>query len=552
MRKPVATGGLLAELRGDSRTAALVALPVLFVAAALALRQAGGAFWEWHIADPSYFYLFDALYIVRLAPPGQSFHPGTPVQLIGALALKLAYPLSSGAEIAARAFADPEAHLRLVSNVLLGVDALALLVAGLAARAFVGNMALALFLQAGPFLSMVILKNAYHVKPESLLIAVALMLAVLVLAAGRAAARDGVAPLGVHPHDARKLAIAFGAVAGLGVATKLTAAPVFLLPVFLLGGARGIAVYAAAAAATFVLFTLPALPNLAKVLEFALVTLSRSGAYGSGSAFVIDLATYPRDVVNVASRPIVHLQLLFGAAALAIAAWRKRRGLPVPAFELRALAGLALAILAQVLAVAKQPTANYMVPAYMLMPLAAILFYRFVAGLGLGDARLRRRASGAVALALAAVVLAQPFAVRRQYVELAQKRAEARKVDNGLFAACARIYFFPASSPSFALFLGDWWTGGHEGAAVARRVAANEYWFEHNTMDLRDAYGSRDLGRIAAESPCVFLRGGSPGPIGEFLARHAPEARFERACATADETVFTLGVDCAGRLKPKN
>lgn len=539
MQTSDAISEFLPVLHANPRSsAALLVLPLLFVAASLALRQAGGAFWEWHISDPSYFYLFDALHIARLQPPGQSFHPGTPVQLLGALALILAYPFSSGAEIAARVFDDPEAHLRLISNVLIGVNALALLIAGAAARALVGNLALALFLQAAPFLSMVTLKNAYHVKPESLLIAVALMLAVLVLAAGRIS-------LPVR-------AVAFGTLAGLGVATKLTAAPVFLLPLFLLGGLRGIAVYAATAAAAFALFTLPALPNFATVFEFTLATLSRSGAYGSGSAFVIDLATYPRDVIAVASRPIVHLQLVFGAAALSIAAWRKRRGLAVPAFELRALAGLALAILAQVLAVAKQPTANYMVPAYMLMPLAAILFYRFVAGIGWGGETLRRRASVAVALLLAAVVVAQPFAVRRQYVELVQKRAEARKVDNDRFAACTRIYFFPASSPSFALFLGDWWTGGREGAAIARRVGANEYWFEQNIMDLRDAHGSRDLAPIVADSRCVFLRGGHPRPIAEFLARHAPDARFERTCSTGEETVFTLGVDCAGKLIPKN
>ncbi len=528
---------------GKAAFAALFVLPVVFVAASLALRQAGGAFWEWHVSDPSYFYLFDALHIAMLQPPGQSFHPGTPVQLLGGLALRLANPFASGAEIAARVFADPEAHLRLLSNVLIGIDAGALLIAGLVARAFAGNLALALFVQAGPFLSMVILKNAYHVKPESLLIAVALMLTVLVLAAGRASARDG---------DASRLAVAFGVLAGFGVATKLTAAPLFLLPVFLLGGWRGIAVYAACAATAFAVFTLPAWPNFAKVFEFTLATLLRSGAYGGGSSFVIDLAAYPRDVIGVASRPIVHLQLLFGAAALAIAAWRKRRGLAVPGFELRALAGLALAILVQVLAVAKQPTANYMVPAYMQMPLAVVLFYRFVAGLGLGDSRVRGRAAGATALALAAVVAVQPFAVRRQYVELVHKRAEAGKVDNGRFAACARIYFFPSSSPSFALFLGDWWTGGREGAAVARLVGANEYWFEQNTMELRDANGPRDLGRILAESPCVFLRGGHPGPIGKFLARHAPGVRFERACSTGEETVWTWGVDCAGRAIPKN
>ena len=538
------SSAILSRVRGGgAAAAALLALPAVFVAVSLALRQAGGAFWEWHIVDPSYFYLFDSVHIARFTSPGQSFHPGTPVQILGALALRLAYPLSSGAELAARVFDDPEAHLRLLSNVLLGLNAVALLIAGAAVRAHQGSLALALFMQAGPFLSMVILKNAYHVRPESLLIATALALSVLVLAAGRTWSRDG---------DARRLAIAFGAVAGFGVATKLTAAPVFLLPLFLLGGARGIAVYALAAAAAFAVFTAPALPNFGRVLDFTIAVLSRSGAYGGGSEFVIDTAAYPRAVVSVASRPIVHLQIVFGAAALAIAAWRRRRGLAVPVFELRALAGLTLAIALQVLAVAKQPTANYMVPAYMLAPLSVILFIRFVAGLGLGDAGLRRRAAVAVAVLLAAVVAAQALAVRRQYVELADKRAEAQRVDNGRFAACARIYFFPASSASFALFLGNWWTGSRQGEAVARRVPANDLWFEQNIMDLRDARGSRDLGRVLAGAPCVFLRGGHPDPIGAFLASHAPGVAFARSCSTREETVLTRGVDCTGRLMPKN
>lgn len=532
-----------AMLRNDKADlAALLVLPVLFFAAALALRHAGGPFWDWHVVDPSYFYLFDSLHVARLTPPGHSYHPGVPVQLIGGIVLRLAHPLASGDALAARVLDDPEAHIRLISNVLLALNACAILAAGAAARALTGNLALALFLQAGPFLSMVILKNAYHAKPESLLIATALALSVAVLATG----------YGKKETDTSyRPAVAFGIIAGFGVATKLTAAPIFLLPIFLLGGVRGIAVYGLAAAAAFAVFLVPALPNIPRAADFALTTLTHAGAYGGGAKGVIDFAVYPRAVVSVASRPIVHLQLVFGAAALAIAFWRRRRGLPVPGFETRALAGLTLAVAAQVLAVAKQPTANYMVPAYMQLPLAAILFYRFVAGLSLGGAVLRRRAAVGVAVVLGAVVVLQGTAVRREYRDLAEKRMYARSIDDGRFAACARIYFFPASGRSFALFLGNWWTGSRFGDAVAARVPANDLWFEQNTMDLRDAHGSRDLAPVLAESPCVFMRGGSSRPILAFFARHAPGFAFDSSCTRRDETIFTRGVDCRGNLVPK-
>ncbi len=530
---------ILSELRGV-RGAGLLVLPVAFFAAALALRQAGGPFWEWHIVDPSYFYLFDALHLAQFTPPGQSYHPGTPVQIIGGIVLRLAYPLASSADLAAAVLADPEAHLRLFSNVLLGSIATGLLGAGVVVRALTGSSTLALLAQAAPLLSMVILKNAYHVRPESLLILVALAFSMTVLAAGRAWSPGGLPGRWI---------VALGVLAGLGVATKLTAAPLFVLPLFVLGGGRGIALYGASAAAAFFVLTLPALPNFGRFLDLAAVTLTHSGAYGGGDKTAVDMAVYPRAILRVASRPIVHLQLLLGLAALALWAWRRRRGLAVPAFEARALAGLTLAVLVAVLAVAKQPTANYMIPIYMQMPLAAILCVRFAAGLKVWDAAHRRLAARAGAGLLAAALVVQAVAVGREYADLAGKKAQAARVDDALFAACARIYFFPAGHPSFALFLGDWWTGNRHGEAIAARVPTSDLWFEQNIMALRDATGARDLVRVLADNKCVFLRGGHPGPISGYLAAQAPGVVFDSSCSTRDETVLTRGVDCRGNPK---
>jgi len=532
----------MAGLTGDRRAqAALLALPVVFFAVSLLLRQAGGPFWEWHLVDPAYFYLFDSLHIAQFKSPGHPYHPGTPVQILGGIVIRAAHPFASAADLAAHVLDDPEGHLRLISTTFLMLIAMALLAAGMAVRALTGNLALALFTQAGPFLSMVTLKNAYQPRPESLLIVVALALAVMVLAAGRVWTRKDGLP--------RRWVAVLGALAGLGVATKLTAAPVFLLPVFLLGGVRGLVLYGVSAAAAFLFFIAPALPNIGQAVELAVATLARSGAYGGGDKTVIDFARYPRDVLDVAARPVVHVQIVFGLAALAIAAWRRRGGLAVPAFETRALAGLALAVTAQVLAVAKQPTANYMVPAYMLMPLAAVLLYRFVAALGWGGDVVRARWRTAVSVLLVALIAAQAFGVKRQLADLAGKHAHARGFDDGRFAACTRIYFFPAGSPSFALHLGDWWTGSRHGAAIKARVPATDLWFEQNTMDLRDALGSYPVDRARAERSCVFMRGGHPGPISAFFARHAPDARFAATCSTRDETIFTLGVDCKGAGK---
>ena len=104
-------------------------LPVFYLAAALGARSAGGPLWLWFNLDPDYFYLLDALNIVNLTTPGHVYHPGTTVQWLGALILKLAHPLSGAEAVTAHVLADPEWYLRLIGTVFVVLDALASLAA---------------------------------------------------------------------------------------------------------------------------------------------------------------------------------------------------------------------------------------------------------------------------------------------------------------------------------------------------------------------------------------------------------------------------------------
>ncbi|MEO5335994.1 MAG: hypothetical protein H7841_03725 [Magnetospirillum sp. WYHS-4] len=506
----------------------LAVLPACFAAAALILRAQGGPYWIWHIVDASYFYLFDAINLADLSWPGHPYHPGTPVQVLGALILKALHP---GQDLAERVLDDPEGHLNLIGDALVGLEALALFAAGFAAFRVTGNLALALVMEAGPFFSMVILKNAYHAKPEAMLVATMALFCAVTLAALRPDALEG--------RGRTRFALAWGALAGLGVATKLTAAPVFLLPVFLLKG-RGTAVYVLAALCFFALFMLPAAGALGKFAAHAALVMKSSGAHGAGAATVIDVAAYPGAVLKILKRPAANLPVLLALAVVGWAAWRKRRGLTFPSPETRALTGVGLAVLAQVLAVAKQPTANYLIPSYMLLPLAILLAWRIVAATMPERPRLAAPARAGLVLLIAL----QGFGVARLSDELDGRRRDALGLDETAFSACARVYFFPASHPAFALLLGDWWTGSRHAGAVAARVPPDVFWFEQNTMTLRDARGPRDLGEIAASYPCLMLRGGHRGPISAYLAAKLPGRAFDTACSSGEETVLTSGTDC--------
>lgn len=518
---------------------ALLVLPVLYVAACVLLRHDGGPFWIWHLVDPSYYYLFDSLNLALLEWPGHPYHPGTPVQVLGAVVLRLAHPLASSGDLVTTVLDDPEGHLRLISSAIVGLVAALLLVSGLVTLAVTRNLALALVMEAGPFLSKVTLKNAYHVKPEPMLIAVMLVLGVVTLLALRP---------GILERKRNGLAVLFGLIAGFGVATKLTAAPVFLFPLFLLGGLRPVLIYGAASLAAVGLFTLPIWGSLDKFASFAAMTLASSGAYGSGEGNFVDLATYPGDALKIFKRPILFLPVLLSLGAVVVG-WRRRAsGRPVPEAEWRALGGVALAVTVHVLAVAKQPTANYMVPSYMLAPLFVVLFWRFVAGLELGSETLRRRARLAVGLLLVAGIAAQGFAVARLDRELVGKWAAARTLDEEAFDTCTKIDFFPAATPAFALLLGDWWTGSRFADEVAARVPAGTYWFEQNTMELRDAHGPVDGKAVIEGASCVRLRGGHRGPVNEYLSGKLPGLAWRERCRVGEEFVFTLGIACSDKV----
>ncbi len=536
----------LAGLAGaGSGWLALAVLPICFVAASLALRLAGGPSWLWFNLDPDYFYLFDALNLVNFETPGSVTHPGTTVQSLGALVLKAAYPFDGADAITAAVLADPESHLRLIGVVMIVLNGCALLVAGVVARRVFGNLLCGLVIQVGPFVSMLVLRHAFHVKPEALLVLAMLMLSVvtmLALEAGRLKRRP------------MRLAIAFGVVTGFGVATKVTSAPVFLLAPVVLGGWRPIAVWAAASAASVVVFTLPAIGAYGQFFDFLTQVLVSSGDYASGTPSVIDFARYPNNVYKMFSRP-VFFQAVFVLSLLSAISWtwRAQRGADVDRLLVRTLFAVCLAQLALALVVAKQPANRYMIPAFMLSPLAAALLIHMITEWIPRNGPWRRRLGWAAAAGFALVASMQVFSVIDAGRELDDQRQTALSLDNRRFEACARIYFYSASSPTFALYLGDFVTGGRFSERLKAGAPANDYWFgkwlDPEPAVLRDWDGAKDMATVIRGYPCVFLRGLYEHQyIGKRLAREVPELQLDASCSTRDESIRTAGVDCQGRL----
>jgi len=398
----------------------LLLLPAAFALAAFWVRARGGASWLWFNLDPDYFYLLDSLNLINLTTPGHVYHPGTTVQWLGALILKAANPTLSADGLTAKVLADPESALRLISSVFILISASALWVLGWAGRRVFGGHVAPWLLQLAPFISMVVLKNSHHVKPETLLIPTVEMLA-------------AVAVLSLTPGllARRRLwfALAFGVIAGFGVATKITAFPVFLLPLFVLAAGAGprqwgraVALYGISALAAGFVFTLPALGAYDVFFDWMGRIIHGSGAYG-GDAAGTGMAAYPLSILKMFKRPAFHVVFILSLVTLA-AVWRRRRHSALAA-EALLLAGIAASQFFHVLVVAKQANAMYMIPSFVLIPLAFVLVWR------LGQRLLARRLMAGAAALLAVLVAAQGASVVRLAQEQAAKRDSALSIAEG-------------------------------------------------------------------------------------------------------------------------
>ena len=519
----------------------LLALPLCYIAAALWVRSQGGPSWLWFNLDPDYFYLLDALNIVNLTTPGHVYHPGTTVDWLGALVLWAANPGASADAVTGAVLADPETHLRLIGTVFIVLNALGVLVLGAAGWRVFGDLPAAAFLQLAPFISTVVLKHSIHVKPEALLLLTVLMLA-------------AVAVLTLQPglpdrHKGR-FAAAFGVIAGFGVASKITALPVFLLPLFVLGGVRPIILYGVWALAALIVFTLPALGAYDVIFAWMAKVSQGTGAYGGAGAGA-DWNVYLKGILKLFKRPAFHVVFILSGLTLIGAWWRSRQGRPAPAPEVRLLAGIWVAQLAHVLLVAKQPNAIYMIPSFVLIPLALVLVWRLAAGM-LADrpGAVRVLGPGLVVL-LAALVAAQGYGVSKLGRQLGRDHKAALSIDNGRFGRCARINLYASSNPSFALMLGDYVTGSRFSDRLAAIRPANDYWLEHwwdqSRLVLRGWRGPEDITQVLNRFPCVVYRGTNWRPMDRLMPEAVPGLRFDAKCKAGKETIAVAGVDCDGR-----
>jgi len=460
----------------------LVALglaPVLYVAAGLVLKASRGPYWLGTNADPEYAYLFNALSIAGGHAPYHVDHPGTPLQMLGAVVLR-AIALASGCDaLVPDVIARPETYLTAMHVAILAVVALLIFSAGLIVLRRTGHLGAALLVQASPWLFLATSVELSRVRPEPLLIALSSVYGAVLLTSTAETARRDVTALGV--------------LAGVGMAAKITALPLLLAPLVVFGAWRSRRRFVATAAVAFLAGIIAAWPRVLSMGKWLATVAVHADPYGSGPVSVIDTGRYLPSLGRLlAAEPLVAMTIALGA--LLWLAGHERR-----------LLGAALVVqIAQVLMVAKHPGVHYLAP--LAGTLAITLWAAWQSVRARAEPPVRRLAASA----LAAVFVFPVAHARSQAAALSHLRDDQQRTADVTqqSSGCADVYLYGSSSPAFALHFGNLWSK-LPGVADMLTVRYPGVAFDRGRLNLRDFTWSSDLDRpqFLRDHPCVLRQG---------------------------------------------
>jgi hypothetical protein len=433
----------------------LAVVPLGLVGLALWLRHERGPFYFAFNFDPAYTYLMNSLGLLALQQPQHVDHPGTPLQVLGAVVIALQrlaervlgdpWPSPLGPVLA-----DPERYLRSIHLALVSLmgGAVYLLGHGLLRRT--GSIFVAL---AGPGLllgSLAMLVVTSAVMPDHLVIAAAALLSWLLPPPGHG-------PLPLAQEHLRWSLI--GVVLGFGMATKVTLLPLFAV---LLLAARPavVAIALASSAVAFAICTLPVWTQLPRMGRWLGAVAMHSGLYGHGDVGLPSAGSLVANTLGlVIEEPLLAVELFVLIAALV----RVRRGNigavgATPVAVARYLEVVILILLVQGLVVVKHPRVWYLVPAVVFAagPTA------WAAVLLTSESVMRRQIAvflfaSCITVLLGLNVLKVDTRLRsapERDGSLARVTAHADKI------GCRTIEYYQASSVPYALSFGQNFTAG--------------------------------------------------------------------------------------------
>ncbi len=290
----------------------LALLPSVYLALYFYFIYSYGPFFSSRI-DPEYPYLLNGMNSAQLlfGQIGHVHHPGTPFQILTGLFIRIIHLFLGKGELTIDVLSRPDFYLHGCSH-LLAIGLFAILIwlgrLGYLVKQYLGMS----FIQLSPFLSSVVfLVVLTRYTPDRLVICLVLILAGFILLRLTGS------------WDERRFALASGVIGGMALCTKVSCAPLLLIPFLLSGKYRwwfsGVTVMA------FFIFLLPVFSRIDDFFSFTEKLATHDGLYGGGDERFADPTKIMTNLQRIVERNVGFILLWSITLISLILTWARKR-----------------------------------------------------------------------------------------------------------------------------------------------------------------------------------------------------------------------------------
>ena len=341
----------------------LLVIPLIYTIVGIYFQQMTGIY-SLRNVDPEYIYFISGLSVANgHLELGHVDNPGTPLQYFLAITFRIIYFFRSH-EISfiEDALANSDLYLITSNLILITLIGFFLYAAGSRIVKSTENLSFGLLIQSTPFYTTIIYGNIGRVTPENLLPIPIILLSIVLIKIAKEKIRS----------DSWQSIIALSAIVAFGLSIKLTFIPILIIPLIVISGWGKKLAYLVTTPAFFLLFALPATLRLKTFWNWAKALFLHSGQYGQGDKTIINIDSLWPNIQKLWYENELFFLVLFFFIGVVIIVNIKGK---IKLDHQKIAIAVVLAVVVQLLLVAKHFEQRYFVPALFLLPVMFVLIF---------------------------------------------------------------------------------------------------------------------------------------------------------------------------------
>jgi hypothetical protein len=366
----------------------LLIIPFMMGQTTLSLNKAKGPSWVGMNCDPDYTYLLNALNLAMMKKVGHIDHPGTTVQITGAIILRAVHLLrfSPKEDLQTDVIENPELYLSVINKVFLGLNVLILIILGMWTFCLTMNLPITFFVQLTPYFlgtEATYLFCLTSVRPEPFLLLASLLFVFLIITYAYKET-EVFSNFIFNTRYVRELSpdslflICFAVVSGFGLATKFSFIPLLAIPLVILPTFKRKILFILGTSLSFVFFTIPIIKEYKTVFIWLLSIGTHAGSHGKGIVKVIDFNLFLSNLNHFFSKEKFFIIILFLSMCILITGYALQalRKISFGNIHFKLLLGVSLAQLLGLVMVAKVSNGwevHYLLPVSSLSGVTLVL-----------------------------------------------------------------------------------------------------------------------------------------------------------------------------------